>query len=130
MVVCRHAVLAAAVYPPQCIWHWYTTNRAGLFHAPGDLDPAVIDRMDEALEFPLPSAPERKHIIALYLDQYISQAGTAAGGAGTAAVGLRARLSALLRGQKASADTIRSGDILAVWQNVIVKTEWQCTRFR
>ena len=69
----------------------------------------MIDRMDEALEFPLPSAPERKHIIALYLDQYISQAGTAAGGAGTAAVGLRARLSALLRGQKASADTIRSG---------------------
>ena len=64
--------------------------------------------MDEALEFPLPSTTERKHIIALYLDQYISQAGTAAGGAGTAAVGLRARLSALLRGQKASADTIRS----------------------
>lgn len=73
----------------------------------GDLDPAVIDRMDEALEFPLPSGGERKHIIALYLEQYISQAGTAAGGAGTAAVGLRARLSALLRGQKASADTIR-----------------------
>lgn len=76
-------------------------------HAAGDLDPAVIDRMDEALEFPLPSAAERKHIIALYLDQYIAKAGTAAGGAGTAAVGLRARLSALLRGQKASADTIR-----------------------
>lgn len=74
---------------------------------PGDLDPAVIDRMDEALEFPLPSAAERKHIIALYLDQYITKAGTVAGGAGTAAVGLRARLSALLRGQKASADTIR-----------------------
>lgn len=64
--------------------------------------------MDEALEFPLPSAGERKHIIALYLDQYISKAGTAAGGAGTAALGLRARLSALLRGQKGSADAIRS----------------------
>mmetsp|Transcript_18877 Transcript_18877/g.57048 ORF Transcript_18877/g.57048 Transcript_18877/m.57048 type:complete len:601 (-) Transcript_18877:2465-4267(-) len=71
---------------------------------PGDLDPAVIDRMDEALEFPLPSRDERKAIIALYLEQYITQASTAT--AGGRAVGLRGRISAFFRGQKVAADAI------------------------
>lgn len=66
---------------------------------PGDLDPAVIDRMDEVLEFPLPSTHERKAIIALYLEQYISEAGAAVGG-------LRDRISAFFRGQKTSSDRI------------------------
>jgi ATPase family AAA domain-containing protein 3A/B len=68
----------------------------------------VIDRMDEALEFPLPSSSERRQIIQLYLDLYISKAGTAEGGAGAgAAVSLADRLQALLRGRKLAADRIR-----------------------
>jgi len=46
---------------------------------PADLDPAVLDRMDEALEFPLPGAAERRRILQIYLDSYLSRAGTAAG---------------------------------------------------
>ncbi len=65
--------------------------------------------MDEALEFPLPSGSERKAIIALYLELYVSQAGTAA--AGGAVVGMRARISAFFRGQKASADSIRCDSV-------------------
>ena len=64
--------------------------------------------MDEALEFPLPSEPERRQIIGLYLEQYISAAGTAEGGAGAAApAGLWTRISAMLRGRKAGADRIQ-----------------------
>ena len=47
---------------------------------PADLDPAVLDRMDEALEFPLPGPPERAAILQLYVDSYIAKAGTAEGG--------------------------------------------------
>jgi hypothetical protein len=47
---------------------------------PSDLDPAVIDRMDEALEFPLPGPEERRRILQIYLDRYIAKAGTAEGG--------------------------------------------------
>ena len=46
---------------------------------PGDLDPAVLDRMDEALEFPLPGPAERATILQLYVDSYIAKAGTAEG---------------------------------------------------
>ena len=61
---------------------------------PGDLDAAILDRMDEALEFGLPGIAERQRILALYLDQYIFKAGTAEGGAGSgSSVGLWARLS-------------------------------------
>ena len=43
---------------------------------PGDLDPAVLDRMDEALEFPLPGPDERARILQIYLDSYIAKAGS------------------------------------------------------
>ena len=46
---------------------------------PADLDPAVLDRMDEALEFPLPGPAERAAILQLYVDSYIGKAGTAEG---------------------------------------------------
>lgn len=46
---------------------------------PADLDPAVLDRMDEALEFPLPGPEERLHILQIYLDRYIAKAGTSEG---------------------------------------------------
>ncbi|XP_031248515.1 ATPase family AAA domain-containing protein 3-B-like [Pistacia vera] len=43
---------------------------------PGDLDSAVADRIDEALEFPLPGQDERFKLLKLYLDKYIAQAGS------------------------------------------------------
>lgn len=43
---------------------------------PGDLDSAVGDRIDEALEFPLPGEKERFKLLKLYLDKYIAQAGS------------------------------------------------------
>lgn len=46
---------------------------------PADLDPAVLDRMDEALEFPLPGPAERATILQLYIDSYIAKAGTREG---------------------------------------------------
>jgi len=42
---------------------------------PGDLDSAVSDRIDEALEFPLPGEDERFKMLKLYLDKYIAKAG-------------------------------------------------------
>lgn len=42
---------------------------------PGDLDSAVADRIDEALEFPLPGEQERFKLLKLYLDKYLAQAG-------------------------------------------------------
>ncbi|KAF5841023.1 P-loop containing nucleoside triphosphate hydrolase protein [Dunaliella salina] len=71
---------------------------------PGDLDDAVLDRMDEALEFGLPSVSERKRMLELYMDRYIAQAGTAEGGAQP--VGLSGKLRAMLRGRKEQADKI------------------------
>lgn len=65
---------------------------------PADLDPAVIDRMDEALEFALPAAGERRRILDIYFDRYILKAGTAQGGAGAGSnTGVFARLGAWFR---------------------------------
>lgn len=46
---------------------------------PADLDAAVIDRMDEAIEFALPGKQERKQILKMYVDSYIARAGTQEG---------------------------------------------------
>ncbi|KAK9814443.1 hypothetical protein WJX72_006002 [[Myrmecia] bisecta] len=79
---------------------------------PGDLDPAVIDRMDEAMEFDLPGLAEREKILKLYLDQYIVKAGTAEGGAGSSTrIGVLTRMGLFLRGRKGSADVIATRDI-------------------
>ncbi|EFJ44341.1 hypothetical protein VOLCADRAFT_64976 [Volvox carteri f. nagariensis] len=68
---------------------------------PGDLDDAVLDRMDEALEFGLPGLAERQRLLGLYLDKYIAKAGTAEGGAGAgSAGGPLARLTAMIKGRK------------------------------
>lgn len=65
---------------------------------PGDLDAAVLDRMDEALEFPLPGQHERLEILRLYLDKYIAKAGTAEGGAGAgSSQSVFGRIGAFLR---------------------------------
>lgn len=61
---------------------------------PGDLDAAILDRMDESLEFGLPGLNERRNILSQYVDQYIVKAGTAEGGAGAASdTGLWRRFS-------------------------------------
>merc|ERR1711937_171148 len=38
---------------------------------PGDLDSAVLNRIDDALEFPNPEEKERKDLIELYLKRYV-----------------------------------------------------------
>lgn len=38
--------------------------------SPGDLDDAVLDRMDEALEFGLPGVQQREKLLRLYLDRW------------------------------------------------------------
>ncbi|KAK9844676.1 hypothetical protein WJX74_005413 [Apatococcus lobatus] len=74
---------------------------------PADLDAAVLDRMDEALEFGLPGTQERFQLLKLYLEQYIIKAGTAEGGAGSGSVqGIGARLRAVLTGKRLAAAEI------------------------
>lgn len=74
---------------------------------PGDLDDAVLDRMDEAILFDLPGQEQRAQLLGLYLDKYIRKAGTAEGEAGAGVTqGLGSRVSMLLRGRKLAADRI------------------------
>mmetsp|Transcript_7428 Transcript_7428/g.21454 ORF Transcript_7428/g.21454 Transcript_7428/m.21454 type:complete len:430 (+) Transcript_7428:51-1340(+) len=40
---------------------------------PGDLDSAVLNRIDDALEFPNPEAEERRQLIELYLKRYVAE---------------------------------------------------------
>lgn len=47
---------------------------------PSDLDSAITDRIDEVLEFPLPGEEERVKLLKLYLQKYIADTGTSAGG--------------------------------------------------
>jgi ATPase family AAA domain-containing protein 3A/B len=49
---------------------------------PGDLDGAVLDRVDESLLFDLPDKASRRALVALYFDEYITRAGSA-GSAGS-----------------------------------------------
>ena len=78
---------------------------------PSDLDPAVLDRVDEALLFPLPGREERKQILSLYLDRYISHAADAEGEASGVAAAPRPlvlRVRDFFRGRgRGSRDAIR-----------------------
>jgi ATPase family AAA domain-containing protein 3A/B len=40
---------------------------------PGDLDTAVIDRIDERIEFPLPNLGERERLVKMYFGTFVSQ---------------------------------------------------------
>lgn len=40
-------------------------------NVPSVLDRAVLDRMDEAFEFPLPGEPQREQMLRMFLDQYV-----------------------------------------------------------
>jgi ATPase family AAA domain-containing protein 3A/B len=75
---------------------------------PGDLDDAVLDRMDEALEFGLPGEAQRRALVAQYLDRYVTRAGEsgAGGAAGGPPPSLGERLRSLVRGRKSAADAI------------------------
>ena len=44
---------------------------------PGDIDPAIIDRMDESIEFGLPDFIEREKLVCMYFLQYTHSADTA-----------------------------------------------------
>ena len=46
---------------------------------PGDLDAAVLDRVDESLLFDLPDAASRRALVAQYFDEYIVRAGGGGG---------------------------------------------------
>lgn len=46
---------------------------------PESLDPAVLDRIDDTIEFELPGIEERKKLLELYFDVYITQKTPAAG---------------------------------------------------
>ena len=66
-----NALLFRTGAPSRDIALVLATNR------PGDLDEAVLDRVDEALEFGLPSQAERAQLLRLYFSKYILQpAGT------------------------------------------------------
>jgi len=68
---------------------------------PSDLDAAVLDRLDEAIEFPLPGPRERLELLRLYLDKYIANPGSDEGARGGGVV------SKLAGGRKLAADPIR-----------------------
>ena len=38
---------------------------------PGDLDSAIVDRIDESIEFPLPDLKEREKMVRLYFDELV-----------------------------------------------------------
>ena len=42
---------------------------------PDDLDPAIMDRMDELVEFPPPEPKQREALLEMYLDVYLPQLG-------------------------------------------------------
>ena len=42
---------------------------------PKDLDTAILDRVDEAIEFPLPGEDERLRLLKLYMRKYIEMVG-------------------------------------------------------
>lgn len=57
------------------LYHTGTQQRTFMLvlasNRPGDLDAAVLDRIDEALEFQVPDITERKRLITHYFDAYI-----------------------------------------------------------
>ena len=40
---------------------------------PGDLDSAIVDRIDESIEFPLPDVGERERLVSMYHKEYVSK---------------------------------------------------------
>lgn len=71
---------------------------------PGDLDSAMLDRVDEALMFPLPKLKERRQILDVYLTQYIVRSGQDDSSMSTK---MRRRFLASVSSRKAATDKIR-----------------------
>jgi ATPase family AAA domain-containing protein 3A/B len=84
---------------------------------PADLDPAVIDRMDEALEFALPGPQERKRILDIYFEKYIVRAGAEGEAGAGPRRGLLRRAADLFRRRGGASDAIgvRGVDEAALW---------------
>ena len=89
---------------------------------PSDLDAAVLDRVDEALEFPLPGAAERRELLNLYVAQYILGQGAGYGGASGPSAGTFTRL---VRGRKLVADPIAVAEDVTseLWDEVAGATD-------
>mmetsp|Transcript_2327 Transcript_2327/g.3517 ORF Transcript_2327/g.3517 Transcript_2327/m.3517 type:complete len:375 (-) Transcript_2327:153-1277(-) len=91
---------------------------------PGDLDDAVIDRMDESLEFGLPTEAERRNILNLYFNSYISKSGTTEAGAGAGSENISKKFEGLVKGQKTVSDAIDVTEFdLALVDEAAKKTE-------
>lgn len=58
---------------PPCFSSGKTFSHHALFRRAEDLDSAVLDRCDESIFFPLPSAECRGDLISLYYDQHVRQ---------------------------------------------------------
>lgn len=71
---------------------------------PADLDAAVLDRIDEALFFPLPSVQERVLILNVYLEKYLLEAPM---DSDMLSARIRRQIFALLGGRRAQADRIQ-----------------------
>ena len=71
---------------------------------PSDLDEAIIDRIDEALFFPLPGLEERRRILHVYLEKYLMEAPADADDISTT---IRRRFFALLGRRRVGTDRIQ-----------------------
>eukprot|EP00210_Caulerpa_lentillifera_P004067 g3880.t1 len=71
---------------------------------PADLDAAVLDRIDEALYFPLPGIQERVLILQVYLEKYLIQTPSESD---VWSARIRRQIFALLGGRRAQTDRIQ-----------------------
>ena len=111
-----NALLFRTGAPSRDIALVLATNR------PGDLDEAVLDRMDEALEFPLPGQQERAELLKLYFKQYIEQPAGADADADVAA--RRGLLTRLFRSRPSPPAVKVQADVNdALFESVAAQTE-------
>jgi len=59
------------------LYHTGTSNKKFMMilatNRPGDLDPAILDRIDESVEFGLPDNLERERLITMYYKKFVSE---------------------------------------------------------
>jgi len=88
---------------------------------PSDLDVAVVDRIDEALYFPLPGVQERKQILEVYLDKYLVQSVEYTD---SLSARIRRSIFALIGSRRSGVDRIRvQGITEEILNQAAVKTE-------
>lgn len=75
---------------------------------PGDLDPAVVDRCDEALLFPLPDADARGALLTRYFRAYVRNASGAGSGLFVSLLGARSHRGAIAVAPELTDDYLRA----------------------